>query len=356
MSTTKVLYISGAPRSGTTVLGMALGQDDALCDVGELWALWRPAFRTAELCGCGRPVPDCEFWLSVASRALGPEYERRGREVGELHRRALGTGRAPRAWLHAGGLRPNPDLERYAEALGRHYRAIAERSGARVIVDSSKMATDALVASTLPDVELWLLHLVRDPRAMAWSWRRQVRQPGTGGRALDRRPPVASALRWDAYNLFAEVLLRPRLRPRFRSLRYEDFVARPRRTLQEILAWIGEPDVDVPVDGDPPALELRRPSHPVWGNPVRTATGPLPLRLDDEWRQRMPAADRLLTTLITFPLLRRYRYPVWPAPRSTLSRPTVPGLNAAIPGDRLGSSSVPETGTRNGSSAGTPPR
>jgi hypothetical protein len=37
-------------------------------------------------------------------------------------------------------------------------------------------------------------------------------------------------------------------------------------------------------------------------------SGPLRLRLDDAWRAGMPARDRRLVTLLTFPLLARYGY------------------------------------------------
>jgi len=48
--------------------------------------------------------------------------------------------------------------------------------------------------------------------------------------------------------------------------------------------------------------------HTVAGNPVRMQSGPLKLRVDDAWRAAMPAGDRRLVTLLTFPLLARYGY------------------------------------------------
>jgi hypothetical protein len=322
VSDLRVLYISGAPRSGTTVLGMALGQLAGACDVGELWALWRPAFRHGDLCGCGVAVRDCPFWLAVARRAVGPDFETAGPELGRLHRRVLGTGRVPRAWLHVAGIRRDPAYDRYAEALGDHYRAIAEESGARLVVDSSKMAGDALIATTIPGIELDVLHLVRDPRGIAWSWRKEVRQPGPEGRTLDRRGPLAVAARWNAYNLFAEALLRPRVgRDHYRALRYEDFARDPVAELTRVVEWLGWPADALPVAGDPPGLTVARPSHPVWGNPVRTNTGTVPIRVDEAWRERLGTADRLAVTLATLPLLLRYHYPIG---RGTPG-PTTPG-------------------------------
>jgi len=309
MSGLDVVYISGAPRSGTTLLGMALGQLPGCSDVGELWALWRPAFREGDLCGCGKPVHSCAFWLEVAERSLGPDYEMRGQALGRLHRQTMGTLSAPKVWLHVSGRRRNPAYTEYADALGREYHAIADASGARVVVDSSKMASDALLADDIPGINLKVIHLIRDPRGVTWSWRKHMRQPGPQGRAMQRQHPIATAARWDTYNAFAEFLLAPRLGDRFRRLRYEDLLADPRGQLSDLARWIGADATELPVSGQPPQLTLERPTHPVWGNPVRTSSGTITLREDEEWRERLPATDRVITTVATLPFLLRYRYP-----------------------------------------------
>jgi hypothetical protein len=340
MSELDVVYISGAPRSGTTLLGMMLGQLRDTCDVGELWALWRPAFRNGDLCGCGRPVRECPFWLAVIEAALGPDFESRGAAIGALHRRRLGTLSAPRVWLHVRGHRRRPEFDRYAEALGQHYRAVAKVSGARIVVDSSKMASDALLASSIPGIRVSVIHLVRDPRGLAWSWRKLVRQPGPDGRQLKQQGTIATGARWDAYNVFAEFLLAPRVAGRFRVLRYEDLLADPASTLGQLAEWIGVPSADRPVQGNPPVLTLSWPTHPVWGNPVRTATGVVSLRSDDEWRRRLPPFDRLVTTWATLPFLVKYHYPIFGS-RSPLSDRKPPRNRGADVAAERRSRSVP---------------
>ena len=55
--------------------------------------------------------------------------------------------------------------------MGRLYRAIGEVTGARLIIDSSKVPSGAALLSHA-GVEAHLLHVVRDPRVVAYSWQR----------------------------------------------------------------------------------------------------------------------------------------------------------------------------------------
>ncbi len=50
------------------------------------------------------------------------------------------------------------------------------------------------------------------------------------------------------------------------------------------------------------------PTHAVAGNPMRFRQGDIELRLDDEWRSRMPRRDRAVTAAITWPLRLAYGY------------------------------------------------
>jgi len=303
----KVLYISSVGRSGTTLMSLVLGQLPGFCDVGELWALWRPAFATGT-CGCGLFVRDCPFWLAVAKSALGQDYEHDGPELGRLHKRRLGTTRAANVWLHVRGLHRLDDYDHYARGLEAHYRAIADQSGARVIVDCSDMPADGILASSLDSVELFVLHMVRDPRGVAYSWGKDINLTGNEGARGDVHGPGNAALRWSLNNLYTNRLLAPLVPGRSRVLRYEDFVTDPRGVLSDLLAWLGEEPTELPLVADGRAVVLES-THSVFGNRLRFHRGTVPLRLDLEWQERMPARDRHVVTAVAAPYLRRYRYP-----------------------------------------------
>ncbi|HMD46409.1 MAG TPA: sulfotransferase [Acidimicrobiales bacterium] len=308
---TKLLYISSVGRSGTTLLSKILGQVPNVCDVGELWALWRPAFATGT-CGCGLAVRECPFWLSVVKSALGEGYEEEGPAVGRLHRDHLGTRRVPRVWLHTSGLHRDPAYDAYGTALGRHYAAIAEVSGARVIVDCSCMPGDAIVASTLPGVDLYVLHLVRDPRGVAYSWSKDLDLTGNMGAHGQVHTAQAAATRWLLNNAYVSALVRPHVGDRFAVLRYEDLVADPRAVLEGLVEWVGEGGAALPMGERPDEVVLAS-THSVFGNRIRLRTGPLQLRLDEEWRRAMSRRDQAVVSALSLPYLGRFGYPVNPS-------------------------------------------
>lgn len=91
-------------------------------------------------------------------------------------------------------------------------------------------------------------------------------------------------------------------------IRYEDFIARPRDTVLRILALVGEPEATLPFL-DENTVRLSG-NHTVAGNTGRFASGETTLKPDDEWMRSQSARDRLLTTALTLPFLRRYDYPL----------------------------------------------
>jgi hypothetical protein len=188
----------------------------------------------------------------------------------------------------------------------RLYEAVARVSGARVIVDSSKSPVYARMLSLLPALDLYVVHLVRDARAVVHSWSRPKASSNIIGRPfMTPRPSLRVAEWWVINNLATELLCR-RAPGRYLRLRYEDLVDRPRESIESILGWLGESTLELPFSSER-TVRLSE-THSVKGNPDRFRTGLVDLRLDDDWRRAMSASRRGLVTGLTWPLLRRYGY------------------------------------------------
>lgn len=302
----RVLYVGGAGRSGTTIVSTILGQSPGVFAAGELRYTWERGFDQDHRCGCGEPFSRCPVWTEVVDRAFGVDGPPDPVAVHEDLLRRLRIMRVPLGLVRSALGRSFVPYHRHDAAIHRLYAAVAELDGVDVIVDSSKSPVYARLLSRLPDIELTMLTVVRDPRAGAYSWRRlKPTGDGNDGGTMERLEIWRSALVWTVwYALLGRWFPAGDLHL---VLRYEDFVAQPETSIQRVLDRLGR-------DGGPEfgadGTVRLEPTHTVAGNPNRHSSGPVRLALDDEWRTRMPWRDRSLGTLLTLPLLRRHRYRV----------------------------------------------
>jgi hypothetical protein len=305
----KVLSIVGPGRSGTTVLAAILGEVDGVVDVGELRWLWRRGVLERRTCGCGLPVDECPFWSAVVAKTLAGR-PRTARELAQEMAAAqavLGSRRRRLRVIRDGatGKHWRP-LEPVRTITAQLVRSVAEVSGARVVVDSSKRPQDAAVLAALDDVEHYVLHMVRDPRAVAFSWGRRdktIRVAG-GTQPMGTRGVLSSMTRWTENGLGAAALRRHVPEHRWMFLRYEDFASRPREVVSRVLAFLGEDGALPFVEEDTVVLGV---NHTVAGNPNRFRVGNVRIALDNDWSRRMPRHRQLLVLALTWPLLVRYR-------------------------------------------------
>ncbi|WFE56500.1 sulfotransferase [Micromonospora sp. WMMD712] len=300
----RVLYLAGSGRSGSTLVTTVLGQYPGVFAAGELRYLWQRGEVENRPCGCGRPLRDCPLWRAVR-REL--PVERAATIAAGLRGRLRMRGLPALLRRHRRGDRPVPAHPDDA-ALAGLYAAVARHTGARVVVDSSKLPPYGALVAALPGIDLRVLHLVRDPRATAFSWRRRRGLDGDADPELMSRPPVwKAALLWLVWNTVTVRLWGDRAPGGYLRVRYEDLTADPEPTLRRIAAFAG-----VDPDGGPfsgPATVRLTPTHSVAGNPSRHRTGPVPITADVQWRRDLSRWSYTLVTALTAAGLRRFGYP-----------------------------------------------
>ncbi|GAA3837561.1 sulfotransferase [Sphaerisporangium flaviroseum] len=334
-----MVFVGGLGRSGTTLLERLLGEVPGIAPLGEVVHLWERGVNAHEPCGCGERFTTCPFWRRVGIRAFGGWSPGLADRVLTLRHRIDRTRHIPalaRRQCRVG-------LSGYTRAYSRVYEAAAQVAGCPVVVDSSKHASLAFCLSTSPVVDLSVVHLVRDPRAVAYSWRRRVRRP-EDGTAMTRWRPIRTSLHWMVQNLAFELLAR-----RGASvirIRYEDLLADPRTVLSTLLARLGYRDVAGGAsaggggEGGGGAggggLTFLRPgqaelsvAHTCAGNPMRFRAGPVELSRDDSWRDRLSYRHKWLVTALTWPLMIQYGYRV--RDRRTPEAAPTPWLTTGVP-------------------------
>jgi hypothetical protein len=258
----RVIYIAGAAHSGSTLLDLMLNAHPDIVSVGEVLKLNRqlayrdPARRIYAPCSCGAPsLLQCKFWSAVDAETRRVA----GKSLSELD--VLGDGeRDPRR-------APNVIL----------FKAIAAVSGKNFIVDSSKMPRRLNHLMQFPELEIYPVHLVRDPKGQIASVMRKH-----GGF-------LKNILRYE--------LVQEQIRRRLKSVphsvvRYEDLVRDPERTLNGILHPLG-------LSFDRRQLSwAEADKHIVAGNHMRRETTSS-LVLDERWRERLTARQQRIVDLGT---------------------------------------------------------
>jgi hypothetical protein len=311
-----VLCITGWCRNGSTILGNVLNEVPGFFHVGELHFLWKNSAGRGvnNLCGCGATLPECPVWSEILSIGRPPGVSAE-EHAANVIRRQRAVVRTRHTWRVLRNGIDSTDLREHAELMTAVYRAVAERTGARVLVDTTKIPGEASLLARLPGIRPVFVHLVRDPMAVSNSWR----SPKDYVYTMSASKNTAY---WRAFNIASRAILR-RYPDRSMLLRYEDFIADPAGTVDALLRMCGADPADNPVHGQTVSLHT---NHTVTGNPDRFRTGETVIRpQDDSWRTGLPLSARLATMVVAWPMARRYgyRHPDWwrvrrsakPAPR-----------------------------------------
>lgn len=278
-----ILYIAGSGRCGSTLLSRLLGEIDGFINVGEAALHF---FRRCPSipCGCGEEVKDCLFWKDIpvnpAAQEVGHQFLRASHVMNLAFRRQTRSSKERSLTLSMRDL----------------YRSIAEKTGATVIVDSSKNPAVACALSRAPGIRLSVVHLIRSPQGVAGS----CREPKG---FLAKVPAWRAALKWTFMNSFAEFITRKNPAHHWR-IRYEDFIENPGAFLEAIATDILGRPVECPfLHGNEAVVQVQ---HILAGNPDKFEHSRLVI--EKRKLRALSPGTNLLVSLLTFPLLVRYGY------------------------------------------------
>lgn len=274
---TKFVYIGGFGQSGTTLFEYLITANPAAVACGEIVNGFRKRSGKELRCSCGKLGKDCPIWGAFKEFSSG--------SCG--HEALVGT------------------------LLGHVEEKYA------IMSDSSKTTWGSITAPFRLRRKLcqrfYLLHIVRDPRAVCWSAIRLAERKNSKRRKMRRlikrvwsKPIprcVRTALGWWIANLSCE-LFGWLYREQYLRIQYENVARCPRTALYTLFNVIS------------PELELRLTEigandnrHQLYGNRMRRRQLLFSnIRLDVRWKSEMPSGYRRLTGALTWPLRARYYY------------------------------------------------
>ena len=257
-----MIYIAGSSHSGSTLLDMMLNAHPEIVSLGEACKLNRK-LRPREVrkkiyapCTCGASsLWKCPFWSRVNELAMKAS----GKSLSEL------------------------DMNDYHDLDGRIapnavvFRAVAEAAGGRFVVDSSKLPRRLSYLMQVKGLEVYPVHLIRDPKGQICSALRK-------GNAF-----LKSLLHYE--------IVHEQLRRRLKSVphtvvSYEHLVQEPEQTLRTVLEPLG-------LNFHARQLQwAEQEKHLVAGNHIRRDRTSK-LILDERWKESLSRVQKLLIAVGT---------------------------------------------------------
>jgi hypothetical protein len=220
----QVLYVMGSGHSGSTILGLTLGNCEDFFYAGEL-DNWLTRSGVSVVGGTERT----RFWSSVREQVENPEQLFGTQAQTHLERSSA----ALRVRNFAARRELRGSWQRVTEQL---YEALVASSGASHIVDTSHFPLRARELKKLAGIDVHLIFLVRDPEQVLHSFTRFLNRHALSDRVI--RVLSKNLDIWLTHVLALWVFLRaPRAKRLF--LRHEDFLAEPEHVLRQILDFTG---------------------------------------------------------------------------------------------------------------------
>ncbi len=309
----QIIFISSNSRSGSTILERTLGQLPNFCSVGEVHNLWNRGILDEQLCGCGKPLPYCDFWRNVLELAFNSKnLKDYAKEINNLavlvtRYRYMFIKHLPN-WMR-GKSYPHIQTQSYINILADLYNAIAKITENQIIIDSSKLARYASLISEIPNTDIHIIHLVRDSRAVVFSHQRKKLRPEITDRRvfMDIVPWQSVCYDWSVNNLSTTFLKSPNIMSRT-FLRYEDFVNDPITSLKIITENLNVENLNLDTLFTKEKKIFLKKNHTISGNPSRFQVGEILLDPDFEWTRIMSKELKTKVTIATFPFLFKYKY------------------------------------------------
>ena len=292
----KVIYLMGSGRSGSTLMNIIFGNHPDIVAPGELNNINRLP-QSKFTCSCGERVEACEFWkdvMKVWENSSNPGAVETYMNAMPVIERS----KSPLAWLKLGFNFYNKEyVEQYLQETYNLLKAIQSQSKKSVIVDISKNPLRAYAMMQHPNIDMKIIHLVRDVRGVSWSLNKFVKVE------VKQQKVWRTALFWVVVNKLSNFV---RNKAKNSALiRYEDFVKYPEKTTREIcdICEIDpQPIIDI-VNGD---VALKD-AHIMAGNKLRKEKS-ITLKMDTAWHKGMGKKKLRIVKLIAGRTMKGYGY------------------------------------------------
>jgi uncharacterized protein YsxB (DUF464 family) len=298
----KLLYIAGTGRNGSTLLERILNEIPGVFAAGEFGRSAR--YNRNKICLCGEKLTVCQVWQAITHEIDSQLDEEKFLQLDRKYVSQKGIERL-KLLTRPKESQLSDDFKQYLNSLAIKYQAIHKHKSGQIITDSTIDALYGYYLSLIPSIDLYILHLIRDPRGVSYSWQQlKFASPSAKKPWTPQFPPSKSALNWLKRNIFIETKLARS--KKYLRIHYEDLIENPTAVVTKIASMLNLKleNIDFIKEN---RISLGE-SHLIGGNldAFKKGREEIVLKRDERWKQHMKWLDIMLVTFITWPLMLKY--------------------------------------------------
>ncbi|SMO87588.1 sulfotransferase family protein [Fodinibius sediminis] len=293
MKSSKILYILGAGRSGSTILATVLNDNANIRHVGELHHFFSYVDND-DFCSCGLRLSQCEYWSRVLN-ALSNGIKDKPGEIASL---CDGMEYHTVIPHHILGLKKGDTFKKYQEAQEYLINSIRNVDNHQYLLDSAKYIGRFLALRRIYGNDVKGIYLVRDVRGVIRSFQKKVQT---------QSPPFRTLIYYILINFWAQILYFALPGEQIIKVRYEDIVDNPVATLDRIGDFL-----DLDLSDSIIKIRNKQPfeiPHIVGGNRLKKSKEVI-LQKDRDWLENMTTVQKVCYYFFTLPLMLINKYEI----------------------------------------------
>ena len=288
----KIIFIASYPRSGSTILDVIIRKtkNSNFISIGEFFYIFEKGFNNNEKCADGVKFLEHPFWQKIFH---GLNHNKASRELRFLKNPFFFP-----FFLLMGYLNKNILFKIFPNFFNVFYEIllrVCRESGNKIIIDASKDHRQLFILSLFSQINIEIIHLVRDVRATSFSWKRKkVYKENT---YFKRKSVLRSSLRWLNDHLWTLFISKINYKTSYNRFFYEQFES------LETLKFFGKTYL---ID-----LNHKKTSFNVEiGGNVNKFVNFKSITIDNDWKKNMKFIDYILVTSLTWPMLIFFKYKI----------------------------------------------
>lgn len=293
----KLVLLIGSGRSGSTLIDLIVNMHPKVVGLGELSNWNTKVFE--EYCACGDIVKSCPFWSKVISKVGWSENDFKDFREYKYQFDTPKKGYVFKINEHT----QSPNFDKFLSKSNEIFSAISEVSDDSILFDSSKSPQRAFNLSKSDLLDVKIIHLMRDPRGVMWSFKKSFKKDLKAGLQRDMKGTslLKSLYSWIAINSRAFSTVKSANVPTL-SVNYEAFCANPDHEINRILEFVlGEK----PKTGIDLSESMATESHVIAGNRLRMKKD-IVIKPDFDWKNNLNFFQKAFIYSLTFPLLKKF--------------------------------------------------